>query len=128
MKRGRMGGPAGSRSRSNIIATSPARSRGGTSFTMTHTCRTSARFELKRLDELTPEQRKPFDELTRDANFYGLLVPRASSVATIKSVDTELAALLRALERPSPIDADDDIIDLVLDGVLEIEDDGEFVS
>jgi hypothetical protein len=83
---------------------------------------------LKRLDELTPEQRKPFDELTRDATFYGLLVPRASSAATIKSVDTELASLLRGLETPSSIDADDDIIDLVLDGVLEVEDGGEFVS
>ena len=92
-----------------------------------HTFRTSRRFELKRLDELPPERRKPFEELARDADFYGLLVPRTAS-ATIKSVVAEVAALLRKLEVPSALDADDDILDLVLDGVLEIEDGGEFVS
>jgi hypothetical protein len=95
------------------------------------TYRTSARFELKRLDELTPEQRQPFDELARDAGFYGLLIPHAASM-TVKSVGPDVAALLAALRTPSPLgpvpfDADD-IVDFVLDGVLEIEHDGRFVS
>jgi hypothetical protein len=95
------------------------------------TYRTSARFELKRLDELTPEQRQPFDELARDAGFYGLLIPRTPSM-TVKSVGADVAALLAALRTPStlgrvPFDADD-IVDFVLDGVLEIEHGGHFVS
>ena len=47
--------------------------------------RASARFDLKRLDDLSPEQRVPFEELTRDADFYGLLVPHARPAATIKA-------------------------------------------
>lgn len=96
------------------------------------TFRASARYELKRLDELTPEQRQPFDELTREADFYGLLIPHASSPATVKSVGGEIATLLRALSVPSPLGATtldhDDVVDLVLDGVLEIEHEGHFVS
>jgi hypothetical protein len=92
------------------------------------TLRTSPRFELKRLEELSPEQRKPFEELTRDADFYGLLVPRPPAAATIKAVDRETAALLTALATPSPLDElADDVVDLVLDGILEIEHDGDFV-
>jgi len=90
--------------------------------------RTSPRFELKRLEELSPEQRKPFEELTRDADFYGLLIPRPPAAATIKAVDRETAAMLTALATPSPIgDLSDDIVDLVLDGILEIEHEGDFV-
>src|SRR6185436_4242467 len=88
------------------------------------TFRASERFALKRLDELTPEQRRPFEELTRDDDFYGLLVPRTASAATVKSVGSDVAALLRALAAPArlgPAALDrDDVIDLVLDGVLEI--------
>jgi hypothetical protein len=90
--------------------------------------RASARFELKTLAELPPEQREPFRELEADAGFFGLLVPRAGVAMNIKSVGHDTAALLRRLGTPSSIDADDDIIDLVLDGVLEIEADGGFVS
>jgi len=93
--------------------------------------RANARFELKRLDELSPEQRQPFDELTRDADFYGLLIPRSPAAANIKSVSGELAALLNTLVTPSCLEGTtlerDDVVDLVLDGVLEIEDDGDFV-
>jgi len=96
------------------------------------TFRASERFALKRLDELTPEQRRPFEELTRDDDFYGLLVPRTASAATVKSVGSDVAALLRALAAPArlgPAALDrDDVIDLVLDGVLEIEHGGGFVS
>ena len=96
------------------------------------TFRASARFELKRLDQLTPAQRQPFDELTREAGFYGLLIPRPSSPATVKSIGGEIAALLHALSVPSPLGATtldrDDVVDLVLDGVLEIEHEGDFIS
>lgn len=90
--------------------------------------RTSARFELKRLAELAPEQREPFRELEADTDFYGLLVPRAAASANIKSIGHDTAALLQRLTTASPLEADDDVIDLVLDGVIEIESDGQFVS
>ena len=90
--------------------------------------RTSPRFELKQLAELTPEQREPFRELEADADFFGLLIPRGDTALNIKSVGHDMAALLRRLSHPSPLDADDDVIDLVLDGVLEIEADGDFLS
>jgi hypothetical protein len=93
--------------------------------------RSSPRFALKRLDELPPAQRQPFEELTHDAGFYGLLVPRPPSSATIKSVGHEIAALLLALASPAPLDGlcvdRDDVVDLVLDGILEIEHEGDFV-
>ena len=95
------------------------------------TYRASGRFELKRLDELTPEQRQPFQELALDDDFYGLLFPRTASL-TVKAVGRDVAALLATLASPSRLGTTalgaDDIIDLVLDGVLEIEHDGTFVS
>jgi len=90
--------------------------------------RASARFELKQLAELTAEQREPLRELENDPSFFGLLVPRATAGANIKSVGSETAALLRHLATPAALALDDDVIDLVLDGVLEIERDGVFVS
>jgi hypothetical protein len=95
---------------------------------MQTTIRTSPRFELKQLAELSPEQRAPFRELEADKDFFGLLVPRGSAAMNIKSVGHDTAALLRRLTTPSTLDADDDVIDLVLDGVLEIEADGDFLS
>ncbi len=89
--------------------------------------RASARFALKRLDDLPPEQRKPFEELTRDEDFYGLLVPQSRPAATIKAVGREVAALFRGLASPAPLEVTDDVIDLVLDGVLEVTDNGHFV-
>src|SRR4051794_23439865 len=96
------------------------------------TFRTAARFELKRLDELAPEQRQPFEELARDDDFYGLLIPRSASAATVKSVGRDVAALLRAHATPARLNGTaldrDEIIDLVLDGILEVEEGGEFVA
>src|SRR5947208_3824168 len=95
---------------------------------MQTTIRTSPRFELKQLAELSPEQRAPFRELEADKEFFGLLVPRGGAAMNIKSVGHDTAALLRRLSIPSTVDADDDVIDLVLDGVLEVEADGDFLS
>jgi hypothetical protein len=92
--------------------------------------RASDRFELRRLDELTPAQREPFLELQEDADFHGLLVPRAPGEADVKSVSRDGAALFQSLATPSHVDAglvDDDLVDLVLDGVLEIEEEGNFL-
>ncbi|HEV3486791.1 MAG TPA: hypothetical protein VG106_15375, partial [Vicinamibacterales bacterium] len=101
---------------------------------------TNARFrsapalELRRLEELPPEQQNAFRELQEDGDFYGLLVPRADLGVSIKAVGTQTAELFRRLAEPSHLDdalADEcyqnDIIDLVLDGILEIEHGGAFV-
>jgi hypothetical protein len=94
--------------------------------------RSSYALELKRLDELPASQQRAFAELQRDAGFYGLLVPRVEGAESVKSVTRQTADLFRSLERPRVIDHPDetwrnDIIDLVLDGILEIEHGDGFV-
>ena len=92
--------------------------------------RASARFELKRLEELMPSQREPLRELEEDSDFAGVLVPCVVGTADVKSVNRDGAALFRSLVTPSQLDSallDTEIEDLVLDGVLEMEADGEFV-
>lgn len=97
--------------------------------------RSSPALDLKRFDELPPDQQNAFRELQKDDDFYGVLVPRIAGTATIKSVGRQTAQLFASLAEPSRIDASledaayrDDIIDLVLDGILEIEIDGAFRS
>jgi hypothetical protein len=87
---------------------------------------------LRRLDELPEEHRAALRELQEDADFYGVLVP-LDAAATLKSVARETAELFLSLATPAHLDnvdddRDDDTIDLVLDGVLEIEHGGAFVS
>ncbi|MEO8378051.1 MAG: hypothetical protein ABI779_00160 [Acidobacteriota bacterium] len=97
--------------------------------------RSSPALELKRIDELQPAQRDALAELQRDPDFYGVLVPRLAGAATLKSVGQQTASLLTRLAMPSSLPAalfaDDawrnDILDLVLDGILEIECEGRFV-
>jgi hypothetical protein len=98
--------------------------------------RSSRALDLKRFDELAPEQQNAFRELQKDDDFYGLLVPRVSGAASLKSVGRQTAQLFASLGEPSRLDAlllDDasyreDIIDLILDGILEIEIGGAFCS
>jgi len=96
----------------------------------------SPALELKRIDELPPQQQAALAELQRDADFYGVLVPRVRGTASLKSVGRAAAELILSVATPSTLDAtrftDDawrnDVIDLVLDGILEIEHEGRFVS
>ena len=98
--------------------------------------RSSRALGLKRFDELAPEQQNAFRELQKDDDFYGLLVPRVSGSASLKSVGRQTAQLFGSLDEPSRLDAllmsdasyREDIIDLVLDGILEIEIGGAFCS
>jgi hypothetical protein len=98
--------------------------------------RSNPRLELRQLGELAAEQREPFRELERDPDFYGLFVPRPPLTMNLKSVARQTAELFRMLSTPARIDAallgDDDyrgdVVDLVLDGVLEIETGDGFVS
>ena len=98
--------------------------------------RSSRALDLKRFDELAPEQQNAFRELQKDDDFYGLLVPRVGGSASLKSVGRQTAQLFASLDEPSRLDASlmsdapyrEDIIDLILDGILEIEIGGAFCS
>jgi hypothetical protein len=84
--------------------------------------------ELKQLGDLTAEQREPFRELESDPDFFGLFVPKPPLSINLKSVARQTAELFRILHTPSRLDsaliADpesrNDVVDLVLDGVLEV--------
>jgi hypothetical protein len=97
--------------------------------------RASPYVELKQLADLPSEQREPFLELESDPDFYGLFIPRPPLMMNLKAVARQTAELFRALAEPSPLDdallADEhhaaDVVDLVLDGILEIESGGGFV-
>ncbi|HEY0372589.1 MAG TPA: hypothetical protein VGD79_11345, partial [Thermoanaerobaculia bacterium] len=83
---------------------------------------------MRRLEELPEEHRTALRELQDDADFYGVLVP-LDAAATLKAVPRETAELFRSLALPSQLDAiNDDTIDLVLDGILEVEHEGRFVA
>lgn len=91
--------------------------------------RSSPLVELKQLAELEPDQREPFLELENDPEFFGLFVPRPPFQMNLKSVARPTAELFRTLAAPSRLDdallgddeSRDDVVDLVLDGILEIE-------
>ena len=97
--------------------------------------RSSPHVEIKRLADLQPDQREPFVELDADPNFYGLFVPKPPLRINLKSVQRPAAELFLHLATPRPLDGAwlddpndaDDIVDLVLDGFLEVEHDGQWL-
>jgi hypothetical protein len=90
--------------------------------------------ELVLFDRLSVAQQAHVAELARDPAFYGLLI----TPSTTKAVDRDSALLLLTLRTPGRIpqyamrafgvDARRRITGLVLDGILEMEHDGAFVS
>ena len=93
--------------------------------------RSSPYIELKELGELTAEQREKFRDLENDPDFHGLFVPKPPLMMNLKSVGRQTADLFRTLATPARIDdaeLADDVVDLVLDGILEIENGDGFVS
>jgi hypothetical protein len=90
--------------------------------------------ELVVYDRLEPAARARFEALTRDSTFYGVL----TTPTTAKAVDRDSALLLLTLRTPGAIPqyalralgerARRTIAAWVLDGVLEVEHDGRFVS
>ena len=92
--------------------------------------------ELTQLASLTDAQREPFRDLESDPDFYGLFVPQPPLTITIKSAPRQTAELFRSLAAPAHLDrallgdgdAAANIVDLVLDGILEIERGDGFVS
>jgi hypothetical protein len=97
-------------------------------------------YDLIVFDRLSPEEQVLLAELRDDPQFYGILRPRDGSARTIRAVDRDTALLwLGAQARgrlpffvwesgADPALTERRVLQLVLDGVLEIELGGEFVS
>lgn len=96
--------------------------------------RRSDNYRLVTADALSEDQQKRVAGLESHPDFCGLLVPDDGE-DTVKVVDHEGAALLSLLRRPRPLPASfqdaascRNILGLILDDVLEIEIDEQFVS
>ena len=104
----------------------------------TRTFRAGEAYELVVFDRLGTEERALVAELQADPGFYGLLRPRNGSGRTLRAVDRATALLFLTLQAPGQLPffvwqdgaepARRSITQLVLDGVLELEDAGRFVS
>ena len=98
--------------------------------------RAAPHVDLRRLDELPADQRAAFRDLEGDRDFYGLLIPRSPLTINIKAVQRRTAELFATLRQPALLDEEsrhdaelvEEIRDLVLDGILEVESAGTFVS
>jgi hypothetical protein len=89
--------------------------------------------ELRQFSALPAAQREQFRELEADAGFYGLFTAAPSFPMTVKAAPRPIAELFRSLSVPARLGAEalgdgEAAVDLVLDGVLEIESAGGFVS
>jgi hypothetical protein len=103
-----------------------------------HVFRSNAAYELAPFDRLPLDQQALLKDLTNDPDFYGVLLPRTSGACGIKSVCRDTALLVHTLLQPGPLPsyvqhslgerANQAVAEMVLDGILEIEHDGRFVS
>lgn len=105
-----------------------------------HTYRAGGDYELVVFDRLPPAEQVLLAELRDEPDFYGILRPREGSARTIRAVDRDTALLWLGAQAPGrlpffvwdgaadPVVAERRVARLVLDGVLEIELGGKFVS
>src|SRR5689334_14883405 len=104
--------------------------------------RANPAFELVLFDRLEPQEREALAELRKDPDFYGILRPHPGNTATtalgVKSVDRETALLFLTLREPGPLpsymtamlgDGTLRVVSrLVADAILEVEEEGRFLS
>jgi len=100
--------------------------------------RANPAFELVLFDRLEPKEREALAELRKDPDFYGILRPREASALGVKSVDRETALLFLTLREPGALPSymkamlGDGMLRvvsrLVADAILEVEEDGRFIS
>ena len=100
--------------------------------------RTGSAYDLVVFDRLPLEEQVMLTELRADPDVYGVLRPRAGSGRTYRAIGKDAALLLLTLREPGPLPffvwtgdeqaAAKAILDLVMDGVLEIEEAGRFVG
>ena len=101
------------------------------------TFRANPGYELVLLDHLAPSEREVLGEAGPDSDLYGVLRPRHGSELEARSVSSETALLFLTLTTPGPLpsyvvarlgaDVQRTIGRLVLDGVLEIAREDEYV-
>jgi hypothetical protein len=101
------------------------------------TFRANPQFELVLFERLSAEEREYLRELPRDPDFYGVFRPRSGPV-TMKSAPRDAALLYLTLREPGPLPeyvrsmfgagCNQAVAQLVLDGIIEIECEGTFVS
>jgi hypothetical protein len=94
-------------------------------------------YELVLFDRLPPAEQEALKPLREDPATYGVLRPTAPPL-TLKAVCRDTALLLYTLREPGPLPAyvkatlgaglKEAVAALVLDGILEVEQDGTFVS
>jgi hypothetical protein len=94
-------------------------------------------YHLVLFDRLPAEQQQLLKDLTKDPDFYGVLLPREGSTGNMKSVCRDTALLFMTLSQPGPLPAyvrtslgetcNQAVAELVLDGVLEIASEDGFV-
>ncbi len=100
--------------------------------------RASPVYELVPLERLTEEERAVLRGSADGDDLYGLLRPVGDSTVAPRSATPDLALLVLTLREPGPLpafaarrlgdEAEEAIARLVLDGVLELEQAGSFVS
>jgi hypothetical protein len=102
------------------------------------TFRAGTSYDLVLFERLAPAEQAALAELRLDPDFYGVLKPRPGTGRTIRVVGQETALLWLTLQSPGPLPffalASESkatakaIVSLVLDGIIEFEDNGRFVS
>jgi hypothetical protein len=100
--------------------------------------RSNPHFRLVPYDRLAAPERTELKSLSEDPDFFGVLLPPPDSKHPAKSVSRDAALLFLALGEPACLphllaalfgpDAGDRLRHLVLDGVLEVEQAGQFLS
>jgi hypothetical protein len=95
-------------------------------------------YELILFDRLPTQERELLNGLQEDPDFYGVLRPRERAALELKSACRNTALLYFTLQEPGRLPAyvkamfgdqgNQAVAELVLDGVLEIESNGTFVS
>jgi hypothetical protein len=100
--------------------------------------RSNPHFGLVPFDRLPAAELDTFRSLSEDPTCFGILVPPEGSVLPVKSVSRDAALLFMSLREPACLpnlleqlfgaDAGERMRQLVLDGVFEVEQSGQFVS
>lgn len=95
------------------------------------TFRANPSYELLSFDRLPAEQQELFFSMTAGPDFYGILKPRNGGKLPVKSACRDTALLFLSLQQPGRLpsfvtatnapDTNQDVAQLVLDGILEIE-------
>ena len=102
------------------------------------TYRANPAYELVQFDRLPTDEQAAFPGLELDPEFYGLLLSPGRTGLGVKAVGRDVALLYLTMKTPGKLPAyvrrqfgdnyRQAIAELVLDGVLEVEADGVFVS